>query len=116
VGLVLPFKPRRPKPQPTPASAATRPNKPAKRSEDASVVYRAVEGWPIHWRYGSGIVHACEATEIHPGCMLSWTICGKEVHDDATYVSRDLEEVSCPVCALDAAGRKGRLSGMGARL
>jgi hypothetical protein len=46
----------------------------------------------------SRTVHACEATETPTGCMLSWTICGKDVYDDSTYVSRDLDEVSCSVC------------------
>ena len=81
------------------ASAASLPNKPAKRPDDASIVHRAVEGSPIHWCDRNGTVHACEVTEVHPGRMLAWTICGTDVDHRATYVSRDLDEVSCSVCA-----------------
>jgi hypothetical protein len=58
VGSVIPFKPRSSGQQPPVPSAATRPNKPAVLPADASVVvYRAVEGWPIHWRDSFGVVH-----------------------------------------------------------
>jgi hypothetical protein len=81
-------------------SAATRPNKPAVLPADASVVvYRAVEGWPIHWRDSFGVVHACETSEAHDGLMLSWTICGNDVYDNGAYVSRNMDEVTCPACA-----------------
>jgi hypothetical protein len=99
LGVVIPFKLRRRAAEPPPASAATRPNKPKARPLDASLVYRAVGGWPIHWRDSFGMVHTCEATEIHPGCMLTWTLCSKDIYDDAAYVSCDLDEVTCPVCA-----------------
>jgi hypothetical protein len=103
VGGVVPLKLlRRSKSHLPAASAATRPNKPAKRPDDASIVYRAVEGSPIHWRDRNGTVHACEVTKVDPGCcMLAWTICGTDVNHRATYVSRDPDEVSCPVCAVE---------------
>ena len=101
MGVLLPFKllPQS-KFYPPPSRAATRPNKPAKRPDDASI-YRAVEGSPIHWCDRNGTVHACEVTEVHPGCMLAWTICSTDVDHRATYVSRDLDEVSCSVCAME---------------
>jgi hypothetical protein len=57
-----------------------------------------VEGRPIHWRDGFGVVHACEVTETTGG-LVAWTMCGKDVHDTAQHVSNDLDEVTCPRCA-----------------
>ena len=61
--------------------------------------HRAVNGRPIHWKDGSGTVHACEATEADRGLHIAWTICGYDVNDNAQYVADNLEEVTCEKCA-----------------
>lgn len=97
-GSVIPFKPRKARAPAPPASVATRLSKPKARPSETFVVYRAVEGRPIHWQDGFGIVHTCEVTETTAG-LVAWTMCDKDVHDTAQYVSNDLDEVTCPRCA-----------------
>jgi hypothetical protein len=96
VGTVVPFKS---KTCPPPASVATRPNKPPFRVANEPVAYRAIDGWPIHWRDHHGIIHACEACEVHPGHTLAWTLCRQDVDYNAEHIAADLNEVTCPECA-----------------
>src|ERR1041385_7165370 len=58
LGSVVQFKPRPRRREPPPATAATRPNKPAFRPAHYSVAYHAIEGYPLHWRDNFGMVHA----------------------------------------------------------
>jgi hypothetical protein len=93
MGDVVKFRSRRQRgrgPAPPPG-AATTPNRPAP-------VYRAVDGFPVHWRDSFGTIHACEVTEPRPGARIAWTICGKDVTDNAEYVSENLNEVNCVKC------------------
>jgi hypothetical protein len=61
-------------------------------------VYRAVDGFPIHWRDSAGTIHACEVTDLKSGGRIAWTICGKDVTDNADYVAGRLDEVNCVKC------------------
>jgi hypothetical protein len=56
-----------------------------------------VEGWPLHWKDSFGTVHACEQTESS-GTRVAWTICGKDVTDNAVYVAERFDEVTCAKC------------------
>jgi hypothetical protein len=96
VGSVVSFRPKK---CPPPASAATRPNKRPFGVANEPVAYRAIDGWPIHWRDHIGIIHACEACEIQPGHTLAWTLCRKDVEYNAEYVAADINEVTCSKCA-----------------
>jgi hypothetical protein len=102
MGVVIPFKPlprRRELKQPPPPSAATLPNAPAARPKNASIIFRAVDGWPIHVRARDGVMHACESFELHPGVFITTTICEQDAEAGREYISDNLDEVTCPICA-----------------
>ncbi len=45
-----------------------------------------------------GIIHACEKAEVHPGIILVWTLCDKDVPAGKSFKSK--EKVTCDACEL----------------
>jgi hypothetical protein len=58
---------------------------------------KGIDGKPIYWRDGRGVVHACEGADIHPGVRVLWTLCGKDVPADTAYQAEG-EVITCPIC------------------
>ncbi len=58
--------------------------------------FRTIDGKPIYWRDGRGVVHACEGADIHPGVRVLWTLCGKDVPADTAYQAEG-EVITCPI-------------------
>ncbi len=43
-----------------------------------------------------GIIHGCKSAEVHPGIILAWTLCNKDVPDGKSFKSK--EKVTCGAC------------------
>lgn len=41
--------------------------------------FREIDGKPIRWTDKTGVVHACEGSDVHPGVRLLWTLCERDV-------------------------------------
>jgi hypothetical protein len=100
VGIVIPFKPlprrrelkRRRAPRPFPKRPRSGRGMPASPSAPWTA-------GPIHVRASDGVVHACESFELNPGIFITTTICKRDVDAGSEYISDNLYEVTCPVCA-----------------
>lgn len=63
---------------------------------------------PIVWRDRSGILHACDGAEIHPGIRLLWTACATakavgepgslDVPADTAWKQRPQDKINCVNC------------------
>lgn len=42
-------------------------------------VFRTIDDKPIRWTDKTGLVHACEGADVHPGVRLLWTLCERDV-------------------------------------
>ena len=52
----------------------------------------------IFWHENnSGLLHACEAVDVHPGAVLVWTLCQKDVPPGWEIFARS-EKPKCPDC------------------
>lgn len=44
-------------------------------------------------------VHLCEKSEVHPGVVLVWTVCQRDVPaNQAHYARPGMDAVTCPDC------------------
>jgi hypothetical protein len=53
-------------------------------------------GMPYRWEDGS-LTHSVEGTEVHPGIVLLWTKCGKDVPANSAVASWEMP-VTCKRC------------------
>ena len=66
------------------------------------------QGHPIVWRDRSGVLHACEGAEVHPGVRLLWTRCATgqphatpgslDVPADGAWRQRAADAIDCARC------------------
>lgn len=47
-----------------------------------------------------GLLHLCDKTKAHPGIVLVWTKCEKDVPANASFESE--EDATCPKCVADS--------------
>jgi hypothetical protein len=52
----------------------------------------------------NGIIHLCESSEVHPGIVLVWTVCEKDVPSNKSFTSKEV--ATCESClAIKSGGR-----------
>lgn len=66
-------------------------------SPAADRITRTIAGDPILWTDPAGVVHLCEAADVHPEIRLIWTLCDRDVPAGAAY-TREGEVPTCPAC------------------
>ena len=59
---------------------------------------RRLDGHAIHWKSGEGVIHSCEAAEVHRGLWLIWSDCQRDVPGNEAYRAPHTEVVTCPAC------------------
>lgn len=58
---------------------------------------RSINGVPLKWKDGTGIIHGCEGGNATPKDFILWTICKK--HDvPANKGFASFEEITCHHC------------------
>ena len=70
---------------------------------------RTYGGHPIRHRDKSGLIHSCQGSEVHPGIMLIWTDCERDVPASKGYISIPTDEVTCPKCLAAQAKRREQI-------
>ena len=60
---------------------------------------RCLDGKTIHWQDSAGVIHSCEAAEVHPGLWLIWTDCQRDVPGNEAYRAPHIEAATCSSCA-----------------
>lgn len=53
-------------------------------------------GLHVLWTDPRGVTHECSGNMVHPGIVLFWTLCERDVPADASHVAR--EGGDCPAC------------------
>ena len=57
------------------------------------------DGQAIHWQDAAKVIHSCRAAQIHPGVLLIWTDCERDVPGNEAYRAPHADAVTCPACA-----------------
>jgi hypothetical protein len=62
------------------------------------LTFRTIDDHAIIWTDDAGVSHKCEGSYIHEGVRLLWTLCGRDVPENAAYLRQEGETVSCVEC------------------
>lgn len=66
---------------------------------ERSNVFRTINSRPIRWADQSGVVHACEGADVHPGVRLLWTLCNRDVPANKAFLPCAGEHFEmCAIC------------------
>lgn len=62
---------------------------------------------PIRYQDATGLVHACEGSDTHPGVRLLWTLCGHDVPANKAFLPAKGESYEmCVTCLATLNGQR----------
>lgn len=61
--------------------------------------FRTINDRPMRYMDKTGLTHACEGADVHPGVRLLWTLCERDVPANEAFLPRSGESYEmCVVC------------------